>query len=234
MKPLFDLKRLPSGTPPSWAHAVNVAVVNLGTRKVESITLDGTPHIRYCCQWIRVFLQAHIRRGLSLLESGMREVRAKQPLATALCARALLEDAALVWGFNRELLPLLEAKNTNGVDALVFPKVFATRLPNMLEADGEEFRARNILTALDKMTLEHPNIRPVYDELSEVCHPNSLGVLWHFTDITDGKTAVFDDGQKMVDTALHHLIFCGLMFAAEEVAIAKVQAAIDNILQDQR
>jgi hypothetical protein len=73
-------------------------------------------------------------------------------------------------------------------------------------------------------------VRPVYDELSEVCHPNSLGVLWHFSDLVDGKVAIFDDGQRMAGNALHFLIFCGLMFVAEESAISDIQRTIDNML----
>jgi hypothetical protein len=54
-------------------------------------------------------------------------------------------------------------------------------------------------------------------------------VFSHFTDLFDNKRAVFDDGQDMSDVALHHLIFCGLMFGAEEEIISKINAEIDAI-----
>jgi hypothetical protein len=167
---------------------------------------------------------------LSLLESGAYEIQEGRPLVAALCSRALLEDAALLWGFNRQMLPFLKARDADGIDALVFPKVFASRRPKDIEEHGEEIKARNILTSIDKMTVDHPNIRRIYDDLSEVCHPNSLGVFSHFADTFDDKRAVFDDGQDMADVALHHLIFCGLMFAAEETIIGEMQTAIDEIL----
>jgi hypothetical protein len=205
-------------------------VARLNDRKVTIITYDEPTHIRFCCRWVSIFLQAHIRRGLSLLTSGAREIKNGRPLVAAFCSRGLLEDAAVLWGFNREMLPLLEKRDVDRIDALVFPKVFASRRPKDIEELGDEVRARNILTAIDKMTVDHPNVRAIYDELSEVCHPNSLGVFSHFTDLFDDKRAVFDDGQDMAEVALHHLIFCGLMFAAEETIIGQMQTAIDAVL----
>jgi hypothetical protein len=232
MRPLFDIENLPKNTPIEWAQAVNSAVVKLSARKVTIIDYDEPTRIGFCCKWVSIFLQAHIRRGLSLLKSGAKEIKEGRPLVAALCSRALLEDSALLWGFNREMLPLLQKRDVDGIDALVFPKVFASRRPKDIEGDGAEFKARNILTAIDKMTADHPNIRPIYDTLSEVCHPNSLGVFSHFADLFDDKRAVFDDGQDMAGVALHHLIFCGLMFGAEETIIGDIQTVIDAILSD--
>lgn len=231
MRPLFDADALPEGTPPEWAHAVNSGYAKLMARKVTVITYDEPTHLRYCCRWVSMFLQAHIRRGLSLLESGVREIDNERPLVAALCSRALLEDSAVLWGFNREALPLLERRDTDGIDALVFPKVFATRRTSDIEQHGEEFKARNILTAIDKMTVEHPNIRQTYDDLSEICHPNSLGVFSHFADLFDDKRAVFDDGQDMTEAALHCLLFCGLMFVAENTIIGRIDTTIGEILR---
>lgn len=230
MRPLFDLTNLPKGTPPEWAHATNEAVIRLRTRKVDVISYDEPTHLGFCCRWVAIFLQAHIRRGLSLLESGVNEIANDRPLVAALCARALLEDSSQLWGFNRQMLPLLESKDVEAIDNLIFPKVFASRRVEDIEAMGEEMRARNILTAIDKMTVSHPNVRHVYDQLSEVCHPNSLGVFSHFADVMEGKRAVFDDGQDMADVALHHMIFCGLMFAAEEPIMGQMLDTIDTIL----
>jgi hypothetical protein len=230
MRRLFEVRNLPEDTPIEWAQAVNIGVMRLKARKVTIITYDEPTHIRYCCRWVSIFLQAHIRRGLSFLESGAREIKKDRPLVAALCSRALLEDAATLWGFNRQILPLLERRDVDGIDALVFPKVFASRRPKDIEKHGEEFKALNILTAIDKMGAEHPNLRRTYDELSEICHPNSLGVFSHFADTFDDKRAVFDDGQDMAAAALHALIFCGLMFVAEETIIGRIETAIADIL----
>ena len=230
MRPVFDASKLPEGTPIEWAQAVNTAVVRLRSRKADVISYDEPTHMGFCCRWVAIFLQAHIRRGLSLLESGVQEIANNRPLVAALCARALLEDAALLWGFNRQMLPLLEANDLDAIDALIFPRVFASRLPDHIEQLGEEMRARNILTAIDKMTISHPNVRHVYDQLSDVCHPNSLGVFSHFADVFD-KRAVFDDGQDMASVALHHMIFCGLMFAGEEPIMGQMLGTIDLILK---
>lgn len=231
---MFDPSKVPDGTPVEWAIATNTAIARLSARKVDRIDFEEPSQLKSCCRWIEIYIQAHIRRGLSLIESGIREIDEGRPLAAALCARGLLEDAALLFLFNREVLPMLERRDAEAIDKLVFPRALATRRPKQIEHFGEELRARNILTALDKMAVDHPNVRPIYDELSEVCHPNSLGVLWHFADTVDEKAIIFDDGQRMADPAMHSLIFCGLVFAAEEAAIARVQTAIDNIFVDGR
>jgi hypothetical protein len=231
MRPLFDVRNLPEDTPIEWADAVNTAVAKLDARKVATIPYDEPTHLGFCCRWVSIFLQAHIRRGLSLLTSGVGEIKNGRPLVAAFCSRALLEDAAVLWGFNREMLPLLEKRDVDSIDALVFPKVFASRRPKDIKEFGEEVRARNILTAIDKMGETHPNLRRTYDELSEVCHTNYLGVFSHFTDLFNDKRAVFDDGQDMAAVALHHLIFCGLMFAAEETIIGRMLTIIDAVLE---
>jgi hypothetical protein len=132
---------------------------------------------------------------------------------------------------DRMVLPLLQRRDVDRIDALVFPKVFASRRPKDIEEHGEEFRARNVLTAIDKMGAKHPNFRRTYDDLSEICHPNSLGVFSHFADTFDDKRAVFDDGQDMADAALHCLIFCGLMFVAEETIIGHIETALTDIFE---
>jgi hypothetical protein len=93
MRPLFDIENLPEDTPIEWAQAVNIAVVKLGARKVTIIDYDEPTRIGFCCKWVSIFLQAHIRRGLSLLKSGAKEIKQSRPLAAALCSRALLEDS---------------------------------------------------------------------------------------------------------------------------------------------
>jgi hypothetical protein len=92
MRHLFDVHHLPKDTPIEWAQAVNSGVRDLKARKVTIITYDEPTHLGYCCRWVSIFLQAHIRRGLSLLESGSREIKKGRPLVAALCSRALLEE----------------------------------------------------------------------------------------------------------------------------------------------
>ena len=228
---MFDLSQVPHDTPVDWARWANNGLARLRARKVDHIEIEEPTQLRFCCKWTAIYIQAHIRRGLSLLESGLSELEQGRALVAALCARALLESVALLWQFNQKVLPLLKSRDPEGIDALVFPLALATRRQASLEEVGEEMRAKNILTAIDKMSVEYPNVRPIYDELSEVCHPNSLGVLMHFSDLQNG-TFTFDDGEQMNDPAMHYLIFCGMLFAIEEGAISLVQQEIDAILND--
>jgi hypothetical protein len=79
------------------------------------------------------------------------------------------------------------------------------------------------------MTVEHPNVRPMYEELSGVCHPNTHGVLWHFSNL-DGKGAItFDDGTNKSDAALGSLIFCSMLFVGEQPAISRLEAKLRKV-----
>jgi hypothetical protein len=52
----------------------------------------------------------------------------------------------------------------------------------------------------------------------------------HFAETFDDKRAVFDDGQGLSEIAQFYLIFCGLMFVAEDTIIGRMETAIDAIL----
>jgi hypothetical protein len=223
----FDRNKLPSNTPIEWVDAVNEGIERLRARKLAEINTDKPTHFEFVGRWIDVYLQTHIRRGLSLIDGGLAELKAGRTIVTAFCARALLEDAAVVWSFIKRLNMLLDEGDNLKTDDFVFSKALATRLPKVIEQWGREYKATNILSVIDQMAKELPNVRPMYDELSDVCHPNSHGVLWHFAAHGEEGVVTFDDGGKMADNALGSLIFAALIFVGGEPAISRLEMKLD-------
>jgi hypothetical protein len=224
--PPFDRTKLPTSTPVEWVDAVNEGVKRLRKRKQERINTDEATQFEFVGRWVDTYLQAHIRRALSLIDGGLAELKTGRTIVAALCARALLEDAASVWSFIKRINELLDEGDNNKTEDFVFSRALASRLPKVIERWGEEYKATNMLTLMDRMAKEHPNVRPMYDELSDVCHPNSHGVLWHFAEYKSG-VMTFDDGAKMADNALGSLIFAALMFVGGEPDISRLEMKLD-------
>jgi hypothetical protein len=223
----FDRTKLPSNTPIEWVDAVNKGIDRLRARKFDEVDTEERTHFEFVARWIDIYLQSHIRRALSLIDGGLAELKAGRTIVTAFCARALLEDAAAVWSFIKRLNGLLDEGDNLKTDDFVFSKTLASRLPRYIEQWGQEYRATNVLSIIDQMAKEHPNVRPMYDELCDVCHPNLHGVLWHFAALSEEGVMTFDDGAKMADSALGSLIFAAIVFVGEEPAIARLEMKLD-------
>src|SRR5208283_61142 len=112
-------------------------------------------------------------------------------IVTALCARSLLEDAAVIWQFLEKLYTLIDQGDFDEIHRFLFSRALATRNPNEIKKLGKEHAATNIFTYIDKMVELNAGYRTTYDELSEVVHPNSLGVLYHFATFDDDLVATF-------------------------------------------
>jgi hypothetical protein len=146
----FDRTKLPNDTPVDWVDAANEGVRRLRARKLETISTDQPSHFEFVGRWIDIYLQSHIRRGLSLIDGGLAELKAGRTIVTELCARALLEDAAAVWSFVKRLNVLLDEGDTLKMDDFVFSKALASRLPGVIEKWGDEYKATNIVTLIDQ------------------------------------------------------------------------------------
>jgi hypothetical protein len=70
--------------------------------------------------------------------------------------------------------------------------------------------------------------RAMYDDLSEVVHPNSNGVLFHFAKFDEEHGAHFDDGANMSDNALGSLITAAYMLGCVEPAIHKLEQKLSS------
>jgi hypothetical protein len=220
---MFDRNALPSDITVETVDTTNTLLAALRARKVPRIKLDGATRIEMLTNWVDAYPQAHIRRSLSFVGGGLAEYHAGRTIITALCARAILEDAAVMWIFIERFSALLDSGDEDKIDTFVFGRVLATKLPDQIKQFGDEIKATNILTHIDHMVRLNDKYRAVYDDLSEVVHPNSNGVFFHFASFGQESVASFDDGAGMADNALGSLITAAYMLACVEPAIHKLE-----------
>lgn len=228
MRRLFKRHDLPSTVTLETVDTINATLKRLRARKISGLIYDSDSVEQWNANWIRIYLQAHTRRTLSIIESGMVEISNERPMVAALCARAIFEDAAAIWDFVSRVNGLLDEGDDDATEDFVFARVMATRLPHLLKERGAEFAATNIVTIIDRFSKLNPTYREFYDDLSEVVHPNSLGVVQHFAEFDEGL-AIFHDGEKLGDIALGVLIRASYIFCADEPEIEKLENRLTSL-----
>lgn len=168
----------------SWQEAerYNGALERLRGRRLPSLTAENSG--KDPIHNLRVLSQILLYRVVMLADGCCVAWNAHNPLAGALCGRALIETAAVVWDYQHQLSRLCRDRDRMGISELAFKRTFATKLPGGLlpKADIE---ATNILTLIDKMD-PRKVVRDFYNLLSEFCHPNHMGhhILFAEVDIT--------------------------------------------------
>lgn len=86
-----------------------------------------------------------------------------------------------------------DANDFQGIDDLVMKAAFVTRIPAVIEKQGEDSKAPNILGQIDKMVKRVPTFRDSYDHLSDVVHPNGLGAVIYFSQVKYGMITFAND-----------------------------------------
>jgi hypothetical protein len=112
--------------------------------------------------------------------------------AGILLTRAVIESAAFIW----RLKELLEDRHKYSPDDL------RDKFEKMLlgwKNDPDFPKAFNILTMVDHMNKQFPDVRDRYDELSEFAHPNWSGVFGLFSS-TDRETGTTKFGRGLRQT----------------------------------
>jgi hypothetical protein len=146
-----------------------------------------------------------------------------QPLASLLCARAIIETAAFFDNFDTDLSKLCEQEDFSGIDKLVMKHAFATRLKDL--SWGTE--AVNILTLIGKLDKrlgkKDDGVLRHYEFISEFCHPNSYGHT-QFFQMIDEETATINLSDKSVPEKSLFGFICGGFFL-----IGLIEISLNNI-----
>ena len=121
-----------------------------------------------------------MRRGLELTEGVVREINSHAVINGVILARALLETACLLWNASDKVIRFIEEDLPDKVSDLndqIEKLLLGSRISRYTQqADLHSPEAINILTIIDKINKETPGFREVYDDLSDVAHPNISGV----------------------------------------------------------
>jgi hypothetical protein len=95
--------------------------------------------------------------------------------------RACLETAAALYNLNTKLLNFMESGDESSFEESIDKIAVGTR------DEKTPIDAVNILTIIDKLDKDFPNMRKIYDQLSEYAHPNWAGALGSYLKIENNK-----------------------------------------------
>jgi hypothetical protein len=79
------------------------------------------------------------------------------------------------------------------------------------------------------MNKQYSQYREVYDQLSEIVHPNGMGAVVYFTNITPEDTCVIYDDGHTPQRALVSLICAGFLLNFAEIAIAGIEPKLQKL-----
>lgn len=227
---LFDKSHVPPETPDDLLHGVNGVITTLRGKLVREIVLPEGPRGLRVPNLVRGYLQAHLRRMLTFLEGGHAEYLAGRPLMTELATRAIYENVASFCDFTDKLKPLCEAIDYAGIEKYVSKAAFVTRIPSFLDAGGEDLKAPNILSQIDKMTKRYTGFRQCYDHLSDIVHPNGLGAVVYFSKMP-GNLISFVDSAVTPERAIHSLFMAACLLAYVEIEIDAAEKALQKVVE---
>jgi hypothetical protein len=92
----------------SQVDALNAVHAGLTARLVEQIVIPEGRSTFRGSNYIRIFLQAHLRRILQLVEGAFTLFFEGRGVVALMCARGIYEGTATVLDFERELVLLIE------------------------------------------------------------------------------------------------------------------------------
>jgi hypothetical protein len=229
--PLFDRDKPSEHVTSETIDGANAIVERFREYRRNRIVLQERGIDLLVPNLVRCYFQAHIRRCLMFVEAGAAEIDAGRPLAAELCTRAIYENIATICDLSDKIAPLCEAVDYAGVERLVTQAAFATRIPSFLEKNGEDLKASQILTQIDRMNKRYANFREDYDHQSDIVHPNGLGAFVYFGTLTSGVADFKDDGNNP-DRARTALIAATILLTHAEEAIASTEQRLQKLSSD--
>jgi hypothetical protein len=153
--------------------------------------------------------QSALHRLIALFDGAALCWNERNGLAAILIARAMVETLAFTAAFTLELERVVAAKDLAKIDAVLMQYTFATKSDRLsIEA---EYRSVNVLTLIKKLDraifpAETGGFFSCYDTLSEMSHPNYLGVTMLFGDLEKERFERTYDLYKALDVAAQHII----------------------------
>jgi hypothetical protein len=110
-----------------------------------------------------------LNRTYELTDSAIWAIEKKRPQTATHMLRALIETLGFTYYIMEELQKATHPSNLHEKITAFF---MGSRHPEA------KFKSVNILTCIDKATKLFPHLREVYDQLSEVVHPNSASLAY--------------------------------------------------------
>jgi len=204
----------------------NECLERLIARRKSEIVVTG-PLVDSKTAWKCVVLQQSLLYRITMLATGCADMwNAKNVVGSILIARALLETIAISKFIADELEKLVTGKQIDAIDELAYKQLFSTRNETQV-AEGWGFKARSILTYIDKLDNYLAGVRDAYDFLSEFCHPNGIGHLSTYGEMnrTNG-TVSFSEAAPTILGIQGHVLNCFMMI----LFVERIMDTFDQIV----
>jgi hypothetical protein len=174
------------------------------------------PSPRSPTSWnIAIYWKALLYRLVGTTKGAIITWNSGNTLCSFLAARALLETVAVAWHYHRAIVEALDDGDLDAVEQITQRQMFASREKAYLQSDLG-MKATNIITFIDKLDKQFPIYRMVYDDLSERCHPNSLGTFQMFATVDpDAGIVAYSDRHKAEEDFRLILATVGLIEAVK-------------------
>ena len=149
-------------------------------QRIEFLAVEGI-YLQSKLAWkVAQYRHAVVYRLVALAETLAATWNAQNLVGCSLAARALIETAALLYDLAEALKRYADQRDIFAIDTLMTSRALATRDKAFL-TEFPDAAATNIITLIDKMERRKiKGVRAVYDQLSEVCHPNYSGLVGFF------------------------------------------------------
>jgi len=192
---------------------------------VDQITIPEPGSGFRASNLIRVYLQAHLRRMLQLVEGAFVEFFDGRGVVGIVCARGLYEGLATVTDFEKELMPLIRDGDLQKVFQFTKEKSHATKLKHLVEKfDNPNLLAKNVLTMVGKLKEIRENVPDEYDFLSEIAHPNSIGTVGFFAGMQNAEdVAYFSESGPDPRADLQWIFVAAYFLANFEAVVLRIE-----------
>ncbi len=213
---LIDYAIVPSGiASPQQVDQLNAVHARLTARMVDQITIPEPGSGFRASNLIRVYLQAHMRRMLQLVEGAFVEFFDGRGVVAIMCARGLYEGLATITDFEKELTPLIRGATVEKIFQFTQEKAHATKLKHLAEKFDNPIRE---------------NIPREYDFLSEIVHPNSIGAINFFADMQNAEdVAYFSESGPDARADLQWIFVAAYFLSNFEAVMYRIEAELPGL-----
>jgi TPR repeat protein len=155
-------------------------------------------------------------------------------LCSFLSARALFETFAFLWNYDRAINEARKAGTLAEFEKLTANRLAATRNPKRIEKNPE-WESTNILTAIGRLSEEHPWAKTAYDFMSYRCHPNTEGMFETFADLdAETGTVNFSTHNDNAGWAFRIILGVTALITNAEKIFDRLEDAIPKIADELR
>lgn len=138
----------------------------------DEITSDISPNVVPINKMLLLIRAIHCIRGCELASDALSAFRSGHRVSAVLLARALLESAAMI---SESLTRVETAEKSGSASEIESTQQNLNKYIFGSRDDTSPVKAINILTVINRVDKDFPDLLKMYDNLSEYAHPNWRG-----------------------------------------------------------